>query len=643
MNQQRSRRFRAAREAQEKRDKEEQERLAKVDPEEDISATEEVFHFDSNCITPGTPFMDKLAQALRYYVPARIHSDPGWAKVKILLSDASVPGEGEHKIMDYIRRQRCLPGHDPNTMHCLYGLDADLIMLSLATHEPHFKVLREDVFAQDTSSTQTCYICGKSGHYASDCPELKDDAKEDTALIPQSLVEEKEIGPKPYIFFHVEIMREYLEAELFVEQLPFPFNLERAIDDWVFMCCFVGNDFLPHLPSLEIREGAIDKLIKIWKQKLPSMGGYLTESGVVDLERLEAIMEGIGILEEEIFRERREREIRFAEKDKRRKEENERLKARVMEKRRVRAALLHPPPAASANAASESATPEEEEPSSAPETVSEVVSDSVEPPKDDLGLPEDNVRLWETGWKERYYQRKFQRAVTDIDFRRSVAYSYVEGLCWVMAYYYHGCPSWKWYYPHHYAPFASDLTELGKHTVNFELGTPFNPLEQLMGVLPAASGQHIPEPLRRLMSEPDSPILDFYPVDFRLDLNGKKHLWQGVALLPFIDEKRLLDGMATRTPELSEQERKRNVKGEDILYVGHLHPVYEAACSIYGKVDAVELRLDFTKTHGMNGRIRCDDDAILPGSTLTSPIVSEELVEIPRIRTIRYATPSSPP
>lgn len=62
---------------------------------------------------------------------------------------------------------------------------------------------------------------------------------------------------------------------------------------------------------------------------------------------------------------------------------------------------------------------------------------------------------------------------------------YIRAIQWNLHYYYHGCPSWSWYYPYHYAPFISDIkdfTRLGQ--LDFELGMPFQPFQQLLGVLP---------------------------------------------------------------------------------------------------------------------------------------------------------------
>lgn len=54
----------------------------------------------------------------------------------------------------------------------------------------------------------------------------------------------------------------------------------------------------------------------------------------------------------------------------------------------------------------------------------------------------------------------------------------------------------------------------------------------------------------------ESPIIDFYPINFRVDLNGKKYAWQGVALLPFVDEKRLHEALSSVYPLLTEAESK---------------------------------------------------------------------------------------
>ena len=169
MNQQRSRRFRSAQDAAIKAAATERiiDELKAQGREVDASLNPKR-DWDSNAITPGTPFMDILAASLRYWIVYKLNTDPGWANLSVILSDAAVPGEGEHKIMEFIRSQRANPAHDPNTQHVMYGLDADLIMLGLATHEAHFTVLREDVFFQD-SNNKGCRICGQEGHFAAEC------------------------------------------------------------------------------------------------------------------------------------------------------------------------------------------------------------------------------------------------------------------------------------------------------------------------------------------------------------------------------------------------------------------------------------------------------------------------------------------
>ena len=245
MNQQRARRFRSAQEARELKELEMHVRESIPDDERVPLAQEP---WDSNVITPGTPFMLRLADFIRFYIRRRFADDPAWKNLRVIFSDASIPGEGEHKIMNHVRLQRAQPGYDPNTVHILHGLDADLIMLALATHEAHFYISREQV------------LFGRKSR------EMEEERQQQSGFIHKQQAFNDVAGPvamqfpanqhKPLHRLSIPILREYLAFEFYEPclnpaLLPFPPDFERLIDDVVFCGFFIGNDFLPHSPSLE--------------------------------------------------------------------------------------------------------------------------------------------------------------------------------------------------------------------------------------------------------------------------------------------------------------------------------------------------------------------------------------------------------
>jgi len=238
---------------------------------------------------------------------------------------------------------------------------------------------------------------------------------------------------------------------------------------------------------------------------------------------------------------------------------------------------------------------------------------------DEMVEHEERIRLGENGWKERYYEEKLGVKGEEVGPAiSSLVQSYVEGLCWVMKYYYDGVASWNWYYPHHYAPFASDLAGIGSLSIKFNLGEPFKPFDQLMGVFPPASAHALPKPYQPLFTEKDSPILDFYPAHFDVDMNGKRFAWQGVALLPFIDEQRLLAATKIKEKDLDEEESFRNSRRVETLYIPGSHSlapdVYEVAAAVGDdtkndntdggeKIAAAVRKIDPTASEGMAGSI----------------------------------------
>jgi 5'-3' exoribonuclease 1 len=592
MNQQRARRFRTALDTEVAREKAIKE--GKEMPKEEA--------FDSNCITPGTEFMAKLTEQLKYFINKKVSEDADWQGVEVVLSGHEVPGEGEHKIMEYIRLAKAQPDYDNNVRHCLYGLDADLIMLGLLSHDPHFCLLREEV------------TFGR-----------------------QSKQKSKELEHQNFYLMHLCIVREYLELEFqeLKEEgvLEFPFDLERVIDDFILMAFFVGNDFLPNLPNLHINEGALALMFKIYKDVLPKAGGYINEGGKINMPRLAILLEELSHVEYRFFESENSDQKWFKGKqmarvdvmernrgsDRSGSEDNNKPSGKLVltspqkEIWKLVKKFVTSRPSDTLNL-----------PSSLPAKDRKFVQDLADslklewktvedetgmrhmqlafPPKpetteDDDEVEDDSqldtlrvVKAYDKAkvvdvtneeaqaemqkkyeekfqeWKDKYYEGKFEWQRDNEAELTKLAENYVQGLQWVLYYYYQGVASWGWYYAYHYSPMISDVYKGLNADMNFNLGQPFHPYEQLMGVLPDRSKKIVPTVYHELMTDSKSPIIDFYPRDFELDMNGKKMEWEAVVKIPFIDEKRLLEAMKPKNQLLSPAEKERNEFGVSLKF-----------------------------------------------------------------------------
>ncbi|KAK6035876.1 hypothetical protein COOONC_26619 [Cooperia oncophora] len=133
------------------------------------------------------------------------------------------------------------------------------------------------------------------------------------------------------------------------------------------------------------------------------------------------------------------------------------------------------------------------------------------------------------------------------------------------------------------------------------------------------------------MTDEDSPIIDLYPVDFRIDLNGKKFAWQGVALLPFVDEDRLLKTLETVQHTLTEEEKARNTTGPDRIFIGRNHPAFDFFKELYSNNNGGENSVDIDPafTYGISGRITADKTALAPDLPFPSPVNDKSCPDLP--------------
>ncbi|CCW66982.1 unnamed protein product [Phytomonas sp. Hart1] len=481
MNQQRSRRFRAAEERLES-DEISKEVADEIEMKYKLPRPLVRGRWDHNVITPSTAFMERLGVAIKWFIMKKINEDIAWKHLAVVFSDAHTPGEGEHKIMQYIRSLRSQPGYHPRTTHLIQGMDADLICLGLSTHEQHVSIFRNQL--TETFSGDMTRFC----------------------------------------HFNLSKFREALMKDF--SNIP-DMKFERVLDDFIFLCFFVGNDFLPHIPLISIKTKGIELLVDHYVRDF-NQHSYLTKGGEVYFHRLATFLRN--------FVDKRMKELQqeyrsvLRSKERAKRNVSERLEQSAYKAEEVLDTLL----------------PDR---SNAQEVSDKLLSILVGSRKEQSRFVSNTQPLpfsyLTDNYRDQYYNHKFgwdsdaDREVFESNIRRCCA-EYLRGTQWVMRYYTKGCPSWEWYYPFYYAPLLQDLAAFtSKVDVTMHISAPLHPVEQLLAVLPRLSVEALPTQLHQAVNDEHSVLGCFYPDKINVDYSEADFSYQGVLRIPFIDSKAL--------------------------------------------------------------------------------------------------------
>lgn len=213
--------------------------------------------FDSNTITPGTLFMDQLTRYIDWYIRKQM-SNGIWGDIEIIFSPEKAPGEGEHKLVKFVR-EHC----DEKETFMMQGMDADLVMLSLATHKPNFHVLRENPYRYE------------------------------------------------YEYFYIDLksIREYLVNALLCDQSLLDDSIH--INDFITMIFLTGNDFLPHIPTIGILDGGVDVLLETYRMVVKQYGPLTTITSRLNTNALHVFLGTLSQHEIQFLKDKRKKSCTF--------------------------------------------------------------------------------------------------------------------------------------------------------------------------------------------------------------------------------------------------------------------------------------------------------------------------------------------
>lgn len=404
-------------------------------------------HWNTTAVTPGTLFMNSLNERV-----GKAFENPTEFNLEtILFSGSNEYGEGEHKLFQHIREN---PEYHLGKNTFIYGLDADLIMLSI-NHlpvTPNIYLFRETPeFIKSIDSE-----LDPNENYMLDIPQL-------ASVITHDMNN---------------------ECELTIEQR------KNRIYDYIFLCFFLGNDFMPHFPAVNIRTGGIDKMLQAYKATIGGTSDILTDGKTIYWKNVRKLVQFLADNEEDFLK----KEHKFRDR-----------------KEKYNLPDL---------------TPEDK------------LEKFVNIPSYERAI-EKFINPYKNNWQKRYYKALFDLDING-DRLKQISTNFLEGLEWTMKYYTSGCPDWRWCYHYNYPPLLQDLIHyipyFNTSFVPLKTAEPVTELVQLCYVLPKQSLHLLPDKLHRALIREKS---NWYNTRCDFDWAYCKYFWESHPNLPDIDIKEL--------------------------------------------------------------------------------------------------------
>ena len=399
--------------------------------------------WNKTAITPGTNFMEKLNKGVSNYYKGK---EKSYNIKKFIFSGSDEPGEGEHKLFQHIRDNEKTHAKQVTV---IYGLDADLIMLCLN----HLRISKQIYLYRET-------------------PEF-------VKSINSS------INPNESYLLDIPLLSQEIILQMNNGKKPSSKQETNKLYDYIFLCFFMGNDFLPHFPSMNIRTNGIDIMMEAYKHINKSGKTNLTDGTKICWKNVYKLVKFLG--ENEYNNLINEYKIRD-------KWEKRSFPSKTEEDKKNRYLCIP------------------------------IKNRSIE----------KYIDPYTSMWQKRYYEMLFNNGDSNY-FKKQVCLNYMEGLEWVMNYYTVGCVDWRWSYNYNYPPLLNDLfrfiPRFDSKMIKDNTNKPVSRKVQLSYVLPPESLTLIPDIGNKLQDK----FPHFYDESPNMVWAFCKYIWETHLDLPHIE------------------------------------------------------------------------------------------------------------